>query len=124
MTESPIPSARKDWRWINLSVIHAVHDRQISEHGGSASARDFGSIESAIDRPLNLASYREPDSADLAASYAFGIVKNHPFLDGNKRTACIAARLFRALLSAPETVTDRHLRQLSSAPRPDRSFPS
>ena len=77
-------------------MISAVHDRQISEHGGSEGIRDAGGIESALARPVNLASYGEPDAADLAAAYAYGIAKNHGFVDGNKRTAWIAARLFLA----------------------------
>jgi len=90
------PPPRKDWRWIDPAVIGAVHDRQIAEHGGSEGVRDAGGIESALARPVNLAHYGAPDAADLAAAYAFGLAKNHGFVDGNKRTAWIAARLFLA----------------------------
>jgi death-on-curing protein len=85
-----------DWRWVSAQVIYAVHDRQIAEHGGGAGVRDAGLVESALMRPENLAAYGEPDAAALAAAYAYGLVRNHGFIDGNKRTAWIAARLFLA----------------------------
>ena len=85
-----------DWRWLDPAVIHAVHDRQLSEHGGPEGIREAGGIESALARPLNLAQYGAPDAADLAAAYAYGLARNHGFVDGNKRTAWIAARLFLA----------------------------
>ncbi|HMT07392.1 MAG TPA: type II toxin-antitoxin system death-on-curing family toxin, partial [Pyrinomonadaceae bacterium] len=74
-------------RWLLIDRVLAVHSRQIAEHGGDDDVRDIGLLESAMARPLNIEAY-EPDAdiARLAASYAFGIVKNHPFLDGNKRT--------------------------------------
>lgn len=84
------------WRWIAPTVVAAAHDRQIAEHGGSEGIRDAGGIESALARPINLARYGEPDAANLVAAYAYGIAKNHGFVDGNKRTAWIAARLFLA----------------------------
>ena len=85
-----------DWRWVALEVVYAVHDRQIAEHGGGRGIRDQGAIESALARPQNLAVYGEPDAAALAAAYAFGIARNHGFVDGNKRTAWVVARLFLA----------------------------
>lgn len=85
-----------DWRWVGFEVIQAIHERQIDEHGGADGIRDLGVIESALARPINLASYAVPDAADLAAAYAFGIAKNHGFVDGNKRTGWVAARLFLA----------------------------
>ena len=88
---------KKKWVWIDPSVILAVHDEQIAEHGGSAGLRDSGLLESALARPLNLASYGKPDHADLAACYGVGIAKNHPFVDGNKRTAFVAVELLLAL---------------------------
>ena len=84
------------WHWVETSVVFAIHDVQIAEHGGSDGVRDRGAIESALVRPVNLALYAEPDAADLAASYAYGLAKNHGFVDGNKRTAWVAARLFLA----------------------------
>ena len=90
------PAARRQWRWIDTSVVFAVHDRQLAEHGGLDGIRDRGRVESALARPMNLAHYGNPDAAELAAAYAFGIAKNHGFVDGNKRTAWVAARLFLA----------------------------
>ena len=97
----------KKWNWIDPSVILAVHDEQIAEHGGLAGLRDRGLLESALARPINLAACGKPDHADLAACYGVGIAKNHPFVDGNKRTAFVAVELFLALngrtLSASDT---------------------
>ena len=83
-----------DWVWLRLDAVKALHDRQLSEHGGPSGLRDAGALESALARPQNLAAYEEPDVAALAAAYAFGLARNHPFVDGNKRTAWVAARLF------------------------------
>jgi death on curing protein len=85
-----------EWRWIDPQTIQAVHEYQLAEHGGLDGVRDLGLVESALARPQNLAAYGEPDAADLAAAYAFGLAKNHGFADGNKRTAWVAARLFLA----------------------------
>jgi len=84
------------WRWVGAEVAFAIHDRQLAEHGGLDGVRDRGAVESALARPQNLAAYGEPDAADLAAAYAFGIARNHGFADGNKRTAWVVARLFFA----------------------------
>lgn len=84
------------WRWVALEVVYAVHDRQIAEHGGGQGVRDGGAIESALARAPNLAAYDDPDAAALAACYAFGLARNHGFVDGNKRTAWVIARLFLA----------------------------
>lgn len=80
--------------WLDSRMAHAIHDRQLAEHGGAAGLRDKGALESALARPLNQWSYGEDDLVRLAAAYAFGIARNHPFADGNKRTAWILARLF------------------------------
>ena len=96
MSDPTSTPPRKDRRWLDPDVINAVHDRQLAEHGGSEGVRDAGGIESALARPFNAANYGAPDAADLAATYAYGIAKNHGFVDGNKRTAWIAARLFLA----------------------------
>ena len=85
------------WVWINPAVLHAVHDEQLAEHGGAAGTRDITLFESALARPQHLAHYGEPDAAALAASYGFGIARNHPFVDGNKRTAFVAMELFLGL---------------------------
>jgi death-on-curing protein len=84
------------WRWVAPSVVYAIHDQQLADHGGGDGVRDKGGIESALARPQNASFYREPDAADLAAAYAFGLARNHGFVDGNKRTAWVVARLFLA----------------------------
>ena len=88
------------WTWVARDVVRAIHERQLAEHGGGAGLRDEGLLLSALARPETLALYGEPDVADLAAAYAFGIVRNHPFVDGNKRTAWVVARLFLAINGA------------------------
>jgi death-on-curing protein len=88
---------RVEPRWLDVDVALAIHDRQLSEHGGGTGVRDQGMLESALARPINAWSYGVDDPAALAASYAFGVARNHPFVDGNKRTAWVLARLFLAL---------------------------
>ena len=83
--------------WLDPTVVLAIHDAQIAEHGGSAGTRDAGLLESALARPRNPVAYGAPDHADLAAAYGFGIARNHPFVDGNKRSAFVAVELFLAL---------------------------
>lgn len=85
------------WVWIEESVVWAVHEAQLAEHGGSAGVRDSGLLQSALARPLNLLAYGEADAPTLAAAYGFGIARNHPFIDGNKRTAFVCVELFLAL---------------------------
>ncbi|MGK9236549.1 type II toxin-antitoxin system death-on-curing family toxin [Inquilinus limosus] len=85
-----------EWRWIGADVVYAIHDRQLAEHGGPDGVRDPSTVEPALARPRNLAAYGAPDAADLAAAYAFGLARNHGFIDGNKRTAWVIARLFLA----------------------------
>ena len=86
-----------EWVWIDPAVVLAVHEEQLAEHGGSPGVRDMGLLESSLARPMNLAAYGEPDVAELAASYGFGIARNHPFVDGNKRTALVSIELFLRL---------------------------
>ena len=83
--------------WIVRDVVLAVHDEQLSEHGGQSGVRDLGLLESALARPRNQYAYGETSIARLAAGYAFGLSRNHPFLDGNKRTSLVVAELFLAL---------------------------
>jgi death-on-curing protein len=85
------------WRWIDKHALLLLHSESLDEHGGASGMRDEGLLDSALARPLNLAAYGEPDLADLAAAYAVGIAQNHPFVDGNKRAAFLAAGLFLAL---------------------------
>ena len=80
--------------WLSTELVSAMHLRQLSEHGGGAGLRDSGLLESAVQRPINKSQYSEPDLSDLAASYAYGIARNHPFIDGNKRTALVASFTF------------------------------
>ncbi len=86
-----------DWIWVDAEVAIAAHDEQLAEHGGASGLRDRSMLESALARPLNLLAYGEPDIADLAASYAFGLARNHPFVDGNKRTALVVSETFLML---------------------------
>jgi death-on-curing protein len=88
-----------DWIWIDRDVLLAAHDEQLHEHGGAAGIRDEGMFNSALARPQNLVAYGKPDAAALAAAYAFGLAKNHAFIDGNKRTALVALELFLDLNS-------------------------
>jgi death-on-curing protein len=85
-----------DVAWLEQRVILAIHDEQISAHGGSPGIRDPALLESALGRPRQHAAYAEPEIAELAALYALGIVRNHPFIDGNKRTGFVAFELFLA----------------------------
>ena len=80
--------------WLSRQIVLAIHDEQIAEHGGAAGVRDIALLEGALARPLNHAAYGEPDIAEIAALYALGIARNHPFVDGNKRTAYVALELF------------------------------
>jgi len=82
------------WRWVDKGALILLHDESLAEHGGRAGIRDDGLLESALGRAKNLAAYGAPDVADLAASYAVGLAKNHAFVDGNKRAAFLAMGLF------------------------------
>ena len=92
--------------WLSRRIVLAIHDEQLAAHGGATGVRDEGLLESALARPLNRAGYGDPDTAELAALYAIAIARNHPFVDGNKRTAFGALVLFLSLngleLEAPE----------------------
>ena len=82
------------WRWVSHRAALTAHAEQIAEHGGGAGIRDMGVFESAMARPQQLEAYGERDAAALAAAYAFGLARNHPFVDGNKRTANVVSLLF------------------------------
>lgn len=105
-------------KWLRTDAVLAMHKRQIAEHGGGGGVRDLGLLESALARPQNIAVY-EPDAdiARLAAAYAFGIAKNHPFVDGNKRTSLVACRTFLILngYQLDASPTDKYLTFLSLA---------
>ena len=89
----------KDWTWIQQEVLLTVHSEQLAEHGGLPGVRDANGLSLATARAQNaqrLAHYGTPDAAERAAAYGFGIARNHPFIDGNKRTAFVAVELFLA----------------------------
>jgi len=105
-------------KWLRIDAVLAMHRRQLAQHGGGDGVRDIGLLESALARPQNIAAYEpEADIATLAAAYAFGIAKNHPFVDGNKRTSLVACRTFLILngyqLNTPPA--DKYLTFLSLA---------
>lgn len=85
------------WRFISRKALELLHDESLAEHGGRPGLRDEGLLESALARPHQLVAYGEPDLAALAAAYGFGLARNHPFVDGNKRAAFLATGLFLAL---------------------------
>lgn len=115
-------------RWIPIETLLAAHDAQIAEHGGGSGIRHRGLLESAIARPQNLAAYGDPkpDAIDLAVAYATGIAHNHPFIDGNKRTALIALELFLNLNGYDLTATDAdcvlHVLGIASRDESDEEF--
>jgi len=83
--------------WLTTPLVIAIHDKQLRRHGGPGGLRDEGALESALGRPLNKWAYEGADLASLAAAYAFGIARNHPFVDGNKRTALLSIVTFLGL---------------------------
>jgi len=97
--------------WISMDLIMAIHDRQLAEHGGSSGVRDYGMLESALARPEQKFAYGgvETDMIDLAAAYAFGLSRNHPFIDGNKRTAAVACEVFLELNGYSLVASDEDL---------------
>jgi death-on-curing protein len=95
-----------DYTWVDCAVVLAIHEEQLAEHGGADGVRDMGLLESALARPQNLLAYGSPDLADLAAAYAGGIARNHPFVDGNKRTAWVVAETFVELNGAEIAADD------------------
>jgi death on curing protein len=92
--------------WLGRKLILAIHDEQLAQHGGALGVRDDGLLDSALARPLNRAGYGDPNVAELAAVYAIAIARNHPFLDGNKRTAYVALETFLALNGCAFPVSD------------------
>ena len=99
----------RDWIWVAEAVAKAAHAEQLAEHGGGEGVRDDGLLDSAMARPRNVAAYGEPDAAELAAAYAYGIARNHPFVDGNKRTAAVVSETFLALNGYCLDATDAEL---------------
>lgn len=105
--------------WISKRLALAIHDRQLAEHGGGAGVRDEALLDSALSRPQQLFAYGDPppDLAALAASLAFGLARNHPFVDGNKRTAHVCYRAFLALNDGELVATEeeKYIAMLSLA---------
>ena len=83
--------------WLPVELVLAIHERQLKRFGGPAGIRDLGALESALGRARNRWAYEDGDLASLAAAYAFGIARNHPFVDGNKRAALLALVTFLGL---------------------------
>lgn len=112
--------------WLPKAAIIALHERSLSEHGGLAGVRDAGLLESALGKPLNLFAYGERSLWLLAASYAFGIAKNHPFHDGNKRSAFVAGVVFLDLngveFEASETDAVIEVLALAAGERTEKEF--
>ena len=100
-------------KWLTVQLVQAIHSQAVAEFGGSLGVRDTGLLESALDRPRNLFAYGDdPTLFDLAAAYCMEIVKNHPFIDGNKRTGDLTARafLFRSgYLFEPDEAEEVHM---------------
>jgi len=97
------------WRWVSVDVAIAAHAEQLAEHGGGEGIRDEGALQSAMARPQNADAYGSPDGAALAAAYAYGIARNHPFGDGNKRTAAVVSETFLVLNGYRLGATDAEL---------------
>ena len=112
--------------WLTRQAIEIIHDEQLVEHGGAGGIRDAGLLESALARPRNLFAYGEADICALAAAYAAGIVRNHPFVDGNKRTGFLAAYSFLAVngleLDAPEAEAVVMTLGLASGEMPEQGY--
>lgn len=87
----------QQWIWVSSAVAMAAHAEQLSAHGGPDGVKSAALLDSALARPKNFVAYGDPDVAALAASYAFGVARNHPFVDGNKRTALVVAETFLIL---------------------------
>ncbi|WP_309623745.1 type II toxin-antitoxin system death-on-curing family toxin [Novosphingobium sp.] len=99
----------QQWLWVALDVAGSAHAEQLAEHGGGEGVRDAGALESAMARPVNLSHYGDPGVAELAAAYAFGIARNHPFVDGNKRTAAVVSETFLVLNGYVLTASDAEM---------------
>lgn len=94
------------YHWVRREVVLAIHNEQLAEHGGLAGIRDEGMLDAGLARPLQVEAYGEPDVETLAAAYVYGIARNHPLLDGNKRTAFVVGELFLALNGLDLTARD------------------
>ena len=112
--------------WLDRRLIQAIHLEQLREHGGAPGLRDEGLLEGALARPLNRAGYGDPDVAELAALYALAIARDHPFIDGNKRTAYVTLELFLDLNGFDFTAGDADvvvtMLQMAAGDMPEDEF--
>jgi death-on-curing protein len=97
------------WTWVSVETATAAHAEQLAEHGGGEGVRDERLLDSAMARSRNVAAYGSPDAAALAAAYAYGIARNHPFVDGNKRSAAVVSETFLVLNGYQLSATDAEL---------------
>ena len=114
------------WQWFEETSVLAIHDEQLQQHGGLAGVRDLGLLQSALARAEQLAACGTPDVYDLAAAYAHGLARNHPFADGNKRTAFVLAETFLVLHGMVLWATDEQcylsMLQLAADEMPQDAF--
>ncbi len=114
--------------WLSKTVVLAMHERLLADHGGSPGLRDPGLLDSALARARQLYAYGKPDTCDLAAAYAAGIIRNHPFVDGNKRTGFMSAYLFMAenglQLTVPEVEVVQIVTLLAASEIDEAAFAS
>jgi death on curing protein len=112
--------------WIESELVLAIHDRQLVEHGGAEGLRDEALLQSALGRPLNHFAYESSDVVELAAKYTAGIVQNHPFIDGNKRTGFVVGVLFLELngyrFTASEEAAAHAVLELAAGTMDERGF--
>lgn len=99
----------RGWLWVAVETAKSAHSEQLAEHGGGDGIRDLALLDSAMARPRNLVAYGDSDAAALAAAYAYGIARNHPFVDGNKRTAAVVSETFLVLNGYRLTASDAEL---------------
>jgi death-on-curing protein len=119
-------SSQNKVAWISEAVVVAIHEAQLAEHGGRLGIRDAGLLESALMRPQMAVAYTEADVAQLAALYALGVLKNHPFIDGNKRVGAVLLETFLVLnggdLLASDAELLRAIMQLASSQLSEDDF--
>ena len=112
--------------WIEDELVLAIHDRQLIEHGGAEGLRDEALLQSALGRPLNHSAYESSDIVELAAKYTAGIVQNHPFIDGNKRTGFVVGVLFLELngyrFTASEQAAAQAVLELAAGTLEEKGF--
>lgn len=115
-----------EYIWVRQDVVIAIHERVLADYGGQSGIREPGLLESALARPKQIMAYDKPDIAALAAAYAGGIIRNHPFVDGNKRVGFMAAYLFLAsngrLLSATEASATQIVVELAAGTLTEDQF--